>query len=102
MAKSDQTMKRRSALRFQQFNLFVDRTMCGLTRAEALVWLCLFRDARDDLAQVPQSSLATRANVSVRAVKTAVARLAEKRLIKVVYRGSRGGMPSRYLVSPVP
>jgi DNA-binding MarR family transcriptional regulator len=83
-------------------NTFVDITMQGLTRAEALVWLALFLDTKPDgLTRTGQADLARRAGVNLSTVKRAVAVLVKARLLTVVYRGGLRRGPSVYRVRPL-
>lgn len=74
--------------RWADFNHLVDVVLGDLTRAEALVLLALFRDARDGVATVSYTSLAERAKCSYAAVKRAVSALQKRRLIARIKRGS--------------
>jgi hypothetical protein len=88
--------------RFATLNAFVDFTMQGLSRAESLVWLILFRDTKPDgIAQTSQADLARRAGVDVRTVKRAVTRLSRQGLLTVVFRGSLRRGPSAYRIHPL-
>ena len=92
-------VRRKTGDRFAVLNAFVDFTMQELTRAEALVWLTLFRDTKPDgLARTGQADLARRAGVNVRTVKRTVASLHHRGLLVLVYRGSLRRGPSTYRV----
>jgi hypothetical protein len=94
--------RRSTGDRVAALNAFVDFTMQGLTRAEALVWLVLFRDSKPDgLARTGQSDLARRAGVNCKTVKRAVAAVVKAGLLAVVYRGSLRRGPSAYRVRPL-
>jgi hypothetical protein len=81
--------KRQTGERFQCINAFIDVTMAGLTPAERAVWLILWRDTKPNgLAETSQASLARRAGVSDRAVRSALRRLERDGLVTVVHRGS--------------
>lgn len=80
--------RRKTADRFAVLNTFVDFTMRGLSRAEVLVWLVLYRDIRNGTARTSQCDIARRAGVNVRTVKRAIAGLHRRGLLAVVYRGS--------------
>lgn len=73
---------------FAEINAFIDVTLARLTRAEAAVWLVLWRDTKPTgQARVSQADVARRAGVTDRAVRAALAGLREKGLVKVVRRG---------------
>lgn len=94
--------KRSSAGRFQSINAFIDVTMAGLTPAARSVWLILWRDTKPTgLAQTSQESLARRAGVTDRAVRTALQLLVSAGLLTVVHRGSLRAGASIYRVRPL-
>jgi hypothetical protein len=82
-------------------NAFVDFTMQELSRAEALVWLALYRDTKDGTAQTSQSDIARRAGENVRTVKRAIAGLHRRGLLVLVHRGSLRRGPSTYRLPPL-
>ncbi len=92
--------KRRSQRRFEEFNSFVDVTMGDLQRSELLVWLVLFRDARDGVARTSRVDVARRARVSEKSVTRAIAKLIERGLVRLVYRGGINRGISRYAILP--
>lgn len=97
------TARKRTAGRFREINDFVDVTLRTLTPSEAAVWLILWRDTKPNgLAQVSQISMAERAGISDRAVRTALAGLQTRGLLTVVYRGGIQRGSSRYRVNPLP
>lgn len=84
--------------RFAEINTFIDYTMGGLTPSARSVWLILWRDTKPNgLARTSQVDLARRADVTDRAVRTALAELAAAGLVTVVARGgvSRGASTYR-------
>jgi hypothetical protein len=94
--------RRNTADRFAMLNAFVDFTMQGLSRAEALVWLALFRDTKPDgIARTSQTDLARRAGANVGTVKRAMIGLRRRGLLTVVFRGSLRRGPSAYRVHPL-
>jgi hypothetical protein len=94
--------RRNTADRFAVLNGFVDFTMQELSRAEALVWLALFRDTKPDgIARTSQADLARRAGANVGTVKRAMAGLRRRGLLTVVFRGSLRRGPSAYRVHPL-
>jgi hypothetical protein len=73
----DKPKGERSALgQFQCINAFIDATMAKLPPAERAVWLILWRDTKPNgLARRSQMSIARRAGVSDRSVRSALRRL---------------------------
>lgn len=94
--------KKKAGDRFAVLNAFVDFTAAGLDRGELVVWLVLYRDARDGVAQVSQVSIARRAGMSDRAVRNALGRLIGKGLVKIVRQGRIGKGASSYRIRPLP
>ena len=96
--------KRRSrSERFATLNAFVDFGIsdAGLTPAEALVWLVLFRDTKGDgTARTGQADIARRAGLSRRGVQAALTKLIAKGFVAVVRRGRLNVGPSTYCVHP--
>ncbi len=90
--------KRNAGDRFGVLNGFVDCSMAGLSRSELATWLILYRDTRNGTVATSQTYIAKRAGLSVRAVKTAVARLKDRGLLVVVFTGGLNRGPSRYRV----
>jgi DNA-binding MarR family transcriptional regulator len=93
--------RRNTADRFAVLNAFVDFTMQELSRAEALVWLVLYRDTKDGTARTSQTDIARRAGVNVRTVKRAIAGLHRRGLLVLVHRGSLRRGPSTYRLRPL-
>ena len=93
--------RRNTADRFAVLNAFVDFTMQELSRAEALVWLVLYRDTKDGTARTAQTDIARRAGVNVRTVKRAIAGLHRRGLLVLVHRGSLRRGPSTYRLRPL-
>jgi CRP-like cAMP-binding protein len=105
--KAAERLRKRSirSRRFQDFNAFIDFTIAeaGLSPAEALVWLVLFRDTqRDGTCRTGQGDIARRTGMGVRTVRRAIASLKCKGLLSVVNRGRPGSGPSCYRIHPVP
>lgn len=95
--------RRKTADRFAVVNAFLDFTAAGLSRAEALTWLVLWRDTKPNgTAQTSQADLARRIGADRSTVKRAVAALVKAGLLAVVYRGSLRRGPSAYRVRPLP
>jgi hypothetical protein len=94
--------KRASAGRFQCINAFIDATMATLTPAERAAWLILWRDTKPNgLAETSQTSMARRAGVSDRSIRTALRGLEKRGLVTVVNRGSLRRGTSVYRVRPL-
>jgi hypothetical protein len=96
------TTKRRSRLRFEVLNAFVDGGMADLSRAELAVWLTLYRDTKPDgTARVSADGIARRAGVDRRTVLRALKRLEhDRKMLKVLRRGGLNRGPSTYRVFP--
>ena len=101
--KTDKPKGKRFARgRFQCINAFIDATMAGLPPAERAIWLILWRDTKPNgLAGTSQMSIARRAGVSDRAVRSALRRLEREGLVTVVHRGSLRAGASIYRVHPL-
>ena len=97
------TTKRRSRLRFELLNAFVDDGMADLTRAELGVWLILFRDTKPDgSARASLSDLARRGGFDRRTAVRAVGSLERRKVLRVLKRGGLNRGPSIYQVFPFP
>ncbi|MGH7192267.1 MAG: hypothetical protein ACREJM_01895 [Candidatus Saccharimonadales bacterium] len=94
--------KRKTGDRFAVLNAFIDFTMGELDRGEIAVWLTLFRDTRDGVAQVSQVSIARRAGMGRRGVQKVLAKLVNKGLVKIVLKGRMGKGASRYRIRSIP
>ena len=94
------TSKRRSGLRFEILNAFVDSGMADLTRAELAVWLTLYRDTRDGTARTSLDDLARRGGMDRQTVSRAVGRLEGRKMLQVLRRGGLNRGPSVYAVFP--
>ena len=97
------TKKRRSSLRFEVLNAFVDEGLKRLKPAEAVVWTVLYRDTKPDgTARTAVEDLARRAGFSRHTVLRALKQLERKRMLQVVRRGGLNRGPSSYRVFPFP
>jgi hypothetical protein len=99
------TTKRRSRLRFEILNAFIDQGIvtAGLTAHEALVWMVLYRDTRPNgFARTSVDEIARRAGIGRRTVLRAVARLKQLKMLRVVKQGGLNRGASSYAVFPVP
>lgn len=84
--------------RFLMLNQFVDQTMATLQPSEALVWLCLFRHARDGRVRVSQTRIAAQCGISTCTAKRAVASLIKRKLLRRVVRGTVNHGCSEYKI----
>jgi hypothetical protein len=97
------TTKRRSSLRFEMLNAFVDAGMKGLSPSEIVVWLILYRDTKPGgTARTAVDDMARRGGLGRRTVLRALAGLEHKRMLRVEHRGGLNRGPSRYVVFPFP
>jgi hypothetical protein len=97
------TSKRRSRLRFEILNAFVDSGMVGLSRAELVAWIAVYRDTgRDGTARVSLADLARRGGMDRRTAHRAVGRLARRKMLQVIRPGGLNRGPSVYRVFPYP
>jgi hypothetical protein len=97
------TSKRRSGLRFQILNAFVDEGMSKLSPHEAVVWFVLYRDTKPDgTARTAVDDIARRAGIGRRTVLRALKTLERLRMVKIVRRGGLNRGASSYRVFPFP
>lgn len=68
-------------------NEFIDSSMAGLSRTEALVWLVLFRDARGDIAQTSGGYVARRIGIDRRTVTRAISKLRARGFLTIKRQG---------------
>lgn len=94
--------RRKANDRFALLNAFVDAGMVGLSRVEIATWMVLYRDTRNGIACVSESSIAARVGCSVRAVTAALGKLRRRRQVIQVFRGGQSRGASKYRVWPVP
>lgn len=72
------------------FNRFIDEALAGLPPSAALLWLTLFRYAKDGIARVSQDTLAKRMGVDVKTVRRNLRILLDKEwMIRVVKQGTK-------------
>lgn len=101
--RSTSSRKRRSKLRFETMNAFVDDGMKLLSPHESTVWLVLFRDTKPSgTARTAVDDIAHRAGIGRRTVLRALKRLEHLRMLRVVRRGGINRGPSTYAVLPFP
>ena len=87
----------RCVRKVKQFNRFVDEALAGLPPTAALLWLTLFRFAKDGIAKVSQGTLAGRMGVDVKTVQRNLKVLLEmKGLVRIVKQGAKGRGCSHY------
>lgn len=97
------TTKRRSSLRFELFNAFVDGGMAGLSRSELVVWIILYRDTKPDgTARTSLADLARRGGMDRQTASRAIGRLEKRKMLQVLRRGGLNRGPSSYRVFPYP
>ena len=72
------------------FNRFVDETQRGLEPTAALLWLTLFRHARDGVAKVSQSRLAEQLGLSTKSIQRGIEKLRRLDLVKIKQHGGNG------------
>jgi hypothetical protein len=97
------TTKRRSGVRFETLNAFVDEGMRLLSPHEAVVWLVLYRDSKPDgIARTAVDDVARRGGIGRRTALRALKRLERLRMLRVVRRGGLNRGPSAYRILPLP
>jgi hypothetical protein len=103
-SKGTEKPKRTAATsnRFGELNAFVDCSMAGLSRAEALTWLVLWRDTKNGTVRTSMTDVARRIGTTRRAVVDAVPKLEKRGLLFVVYRGGLKRGMNVYRVHPLP
>jgi len=102
-ARQRSTSKRRSRLRFELLNAFVDGGMADLTRAELAVWLILYRDTKPDgTARASLDDIARRAGIDRQTASRAVGGLERRTMLQVLRRGGLNRGPSTYRIFPYP
>jgi len=93
--------KRNAHNRFAVLNAFVDCTAGGLSRGEILVWLVLYRDVRNGIAETSQANIARRIRRTDRTVRRIIGKLEQRGLLKKVCRGGLSRGASKYRVFPL-
>ena len=97
------TTKRRSALRFEVLNAFVDEGLKHLNPHDAVAWLVLYRDTKPDgTARTSVDDIARRGGINRRTVLRSLKRLEQRRMLQVVRRGGLNQGASSYRVFPFP
>ena len=95
--------RRKTGNRFAVLNSFLDMTAGGLTRAELLTWLILYRDTKPDgTARTAQADIGRRAGANDRTVRRALTRLGAFGLVRIMWQGGFRKGASVYAVEPLP
>ena len=92
------TNHRQTANRFAILNAFVDSAAGELPRSSILVWMVLYRDTRNGIAETSQADVSRRAKISERMVRYAINDLIGRGLLTLVYRGGINRGASKYRV----
>jgi DNA-binding MarR family transcriptional regulator len=101
--RSTSPKRRRSGLRFETFNAFVDEGMANLTRSEVNVWLVLYRDTKPEgTARTSLADIARRAGIDRQTASRAVTSLRQRKMLQIIRRGGLNRGPSTYRVYPFP
>ncbi len=88
--------------RFRELNAFVDCSLPGLSRAEALAWLVLWRDTKQGgTVRTSSTDVARRIGTSRRAVTNALARLRKRGLLRLIHQGGLNRGMSVFRVEPL-
>jgi len=77
-------------------NRFVDGTIIGLEPFTSLLWVVLYREARDGFAALSHEQIATKMGVSARTVARHIDILIANRLLRKVKTGGFGRGCNRY------
>lgn len=97
------TGKRRSSLRFQVLNAFIDEGMRALKPADAVVWMVLYRDTKaDGTARTAADDITRRTGLSRSTVLRSLKALERARMVRVIRRGGLNRGPSSYRIFPFP
>jgi Fe2+ or Zn2+ uptake regulation protein len=97
--------RRRSKLRFQLLNLFVD---CGISEAKltpsaVAVWLVLYRHAREDrTVSVTVEEIERASSLGRKTVFRALKELKTKAMLKTITKGGINRGANLYRIFPVP
>jgi hypothetical protein len=76
--------------KIKAFNRFIDETQRGLDPSAALVWLTLFRQAWNGVAEVPQSTIAKKLGVGTKTVQRGIEKLVALKLLTITRHGGNG------------
>lgn len=97
--------RRRSRLRFETLNAFVDRGIVqgGLKPSDAVTWLVLYRFAQPDgTVRVTVATIQSVTGLSRRTVLLCLKRLKAARMVRTIKRGGLNRGASRHVVFPYP
>jgi hypothetical protein len=83
-------------------NRFIDETARGLDPISFCVWMTLFRFARGGIAWASQKAIADRLGLDPKTVCRHIAMLKEKKLLRLVKKGHRGGRANTYQLGILP
>lgn len=95
-ARSARKAPKGQANRWPMQNEFLDVHAGGMGRLDALVWLMLYRDARNGTACTGMTDIARRLKTTRRSVVRAINHLVSAGYLTILHRGSAKGSPSRY------
>lgn len=87
MPKSDGRLRHKARGRWLALNTFLDRTARHVRSTDAMVWIVLFRDARNGVARVSQQYVADRLGVCRKTVGRAAKRLVQLHLLEIIRSG---------------
>ena len=99
--QGNSTHPKRTNDRWGMLNQFVDVIMTDLSPRELKVWLVLFRDSRNGIAQTSQGYIAKRTGLRRPTVSAAIAALEARGLIRTIHAGGLNRGISRYEVRVV-
>lgn len=97
--------KRKSRMRFEVYNLFWKRGTqeANLSLVAIAVWPCMWGHAdKDSMVRISYSRIAKECNITVRSVTNAIAELRQKRMLKIIERGTVNGKPNACVLWPYP
>ncbi len=95
--------RRHTADRFGTLNAFLDMTAGGLTRAELLTWLILYRDTKPDgTTRTAQADIGRRSGITSRSVRYALKQLKASGLVRIAWQGGLRKGASAYAVEALP
>jgi len=94
--KGHRTHPKRATERWAMLNQFVDVTMSTLTPRQIKVWLTLFRDSKNGVAQTAQTYIASRTGLRRPTVSAVIAELEARGLVRTIHSGGLNRGISRY------
>ena len=96
--KGQHTHPKRTSERWDMLNQFVDVIMVDLTPRQIKVWLTLYRDSKNGIAQTAQGYIAQRTGLRRPTVSEVIAELEARGLVRTIYAGGLNRGISRYEV----